>query len=68
MTLDVVQASVGKIEQLAAAKKGPTAHHAEDALFLDLLRAIASGEYVDPRACAREAVRSADLEFYRWCE
>lgn len=43
------------------------AHSNEDALHVRVLQAIALGECSDPVACAREALKSIDIEFARWC-
>jgi regulator of protease activity HflC (stomatin/prohibitin superfamily) len=44
-----------------------TAHTVEDELRADVLRAIAEGRCEDPAACAAEALKSADIQFARWC-
>lgn len=44
-----------------------SAHSAEDFLYSTILRAIASGECDDPRACATEALKTEELQFHRWC-
>lgn len=41
-------------------------HYAEDALFVDLLRAIAAGDCTAPAACARLCVALYDANDTRW--
>lgn len=43
------------------------AHIAEDALHADVLAAIAQGTCEDPKACAQEALRTAEIKFQRGC-
>ena len=43
------------------------AHSEEDALHRDVLMAIAEGCCEDPAACARAAMKTATLDFARWC-
>lgn len=42
------------------------AHTLEDALYLDVLRAIADGAE-NPEELAREALLAAEIMFPRWC-
>jgi hypothetical protein len=44
-----------------------SAHSEEDGLYGEVLAAIAGGTCEDPAACAREAIKTADLNFNRWC-
>lgn len=43
------------------------AHSLEDDLYLEVLKAIASGMCDDPRACAAKAIETQVLAFGRWC-
>lgn len=42
------------------------AHSCEDALYSDLLQSIADGSCDDPAGCAREALKTAEIDFHRW--
>lgn len=64
MKVEDVKRRVGEIA--ARADFNDQAHSMEDSLHSDVLRAIASGTAEDPVACAREALRTEDLEFERW--
>lgn len=65
MDISTVRTRVEKIE----AMKGDDemAHAEEDELFADLLSAIANGTCQNPAECAREALRTRDIKFARWC-
>ncbi len=65
MNADQVRQRIATIADTAGDPE--VAHSHEDALYLDLLTAIAKGECDDPQACAREAVKSAEMDFPRWC-
>lgn len=58
-----------RIKQIRAVAPGKdaSAHVLEDALFLDVLKAIAGGAK-NPKALATAAIVSADLEINRWFE
>ena len=43
------------------------AHSREDDLYESVLRAIADGLATDPVAMAKEALKTKDIEFPRWC-
>lgn len=43
------------------------AHSLEDELYLEVLRAIASGMCDDPKACAAKAIETQVFAFGRWC-
>ena len=43
------------------------AHSAEDALYAEVLRAIADGTAEDAQACAKEALKTQHIGFARWC-
>ena len=42
------------------------AHIHEEDLYLDVLKAIAEGKCDNPAACAREAVKTDEIQFSRW--
>lgn len=42
------------------------AHGMEDELHFDVLTAIAGGE-IDADALAKEAIKTLDIDFARWC-
>lgn len=42
------------------------AHAAEDALYCDVLKAIANNTCEDPQSCAKEALRTNQINFDRW--
>jgi hypothetical protein len=65
MTVSEVQARIAKVRQLAWDDE--SAHSAEDALFLDVLAAIAKDEGDEPRELAAAALESAGVRFARWC-
>lgn len=58
-----------RVAQIAGHAHEPdaTAHELEDALFLDVLKAIAAG-VTKPAALAAAAIKSADLDIKRWYE
>ncbi len=56
-----------RVQQLAlVAHDNETAHTQEDDLYEELLEDIANGTCVDPRECAREALKTKLLPFRRW--
>lgn len=46
----------------------PVAHSMEDDLYRCVLTAIAAGQCEDPVGCAKAALKTSDIEFYRWYE
>ncbi|HDR9174475.1 TPA: hypothetical protein QDB23_001688 [Burkholderia vietnamiensis] len=58
-----------RLAQIAALERVPdgSAHELEDALFLDVLKAIAAGAS-NPAELAAVAIKSADLHIKRWFE
>lgn len=59
---------IKRLNEIREAKDNPEdAHWMEDALWQDVLKAIAAGDCVDdPKDIARDALRSLDIEFRRW--
>ena len=43
------------------------AHSEEDRIHQLVLKAIANGDALLPNQCAREALKTLDLDFERWC-
>ena len=66
MTPEIVRARVAGIRAVAP-KDDEAAHGAEDALYAALLRAIAEGRCDDVAQCAREALKTEEIDFARWC-
>lgn len=67
MTVDEVRKRVAAIARLTVEDHNDEeAHVCEDELRMDVLQAIADGKCADPAGCAREALRTEDLEFCRW--
>lgn len=64
ITLEEVLGRVEWIRQNA--DDDETAHIAEDSLHLEVLEAIAAGAS-NSADLAREALRTADIRFARWC-
>lgn len=64
MTPEAIQARLKIIEQHA--NDPEAAHGFEDDLYIDVLRAIATGKCKDPQACAKEALKAIDIDFTRW--
>lgn len=50
----------------ATARDDEHAHLKEDALYRNLLKAIADGTCNDPAGCAKLALTSAEIDFSRW--
>jgi len=65
MTVEYIRDQVRKIENSAGDYEA--AHGLEDELFEDVLTAIAERTCDDPVACAREAVKTTEIEFARYC-
>lgn len=42
-------------------------HAEEDSIYLNTLKGIAFGLVDDPRACAAEAIKTAEIQFRRDC-
>lgn len=59
-----VRSRVKDIEKLVGDPEA--AHAAEDGLYVDVLRAIASGACTNPEMCAWQALRTQDLIGTRW--
>ena len=60
------------VEQVAEIRRkfhgDDEAHHArEDSLHQSVLEAIAKGVAEDPQRCAEEALKTAEIDFQRWC-
>ncbi|WP_146126630.1 MULTISPECIES: hypothetical protein [Burkholderia cepacia complex] len=66
MNVKEVETRVAKIATLQGQADGE-AHGLEDDLFLDVLKAIASGAR-NPVELAAAAIKSADLNIKRWTE
>ena len=64
-TLHWVKEMLQRIEGSVGDPEG--AHSLEDALHKQVLSDIAHGTCEDPQACAAEAMKSADIDFPRWC-
>lgn len=66
MTVDEVRARVEQIRQVL--RDDEEAHMGEDALWRDVLDAIASGDHPEGQApfLAREALATTSLDFARW--
>lgn len=65
ITVEYIQEQVEKIKRSTGDYE--LAHGLEDDLFEDVLTAIAEGSCEDPKACAKEAIKSTDIEFARYC-
>ncbi len=64
MTVDEVIKQVAKIEFCKLDDE--TAHSYEDSLHKSVLQAISKG-HPESRELAREALKTLDIEFCRWC-
>lgn len=65
----LIRAAVEQL-RIAAAVSSPDhekCHWQEDALYLNTLRGIAFGLIDDPRTCAAEAIKAAEIQFRRDC-
>jgi hypothetical protein len=57
-----------RVEAIRAARgDDERAHMLEDALYSDILAAIASGGCTRPEECCTEALKTQEIEFARWC-
>lgn len=65
MSVDDVEKALRRIKRIRADDE--TAHMDEDDLHVEVLEAIAAGECADPVALAREALKSREIDFARWC-
>lgn len=63
MTVDEVKERVDDIRHEAVDDE--TAHGMEDDLYIDVLEAIANGAD-NPEKLAAEALKTQEIEFYRW--
>lgn len=63
LTVRQVRRKVGEVRRNAGDFEA--AHAREDDLHQEVLRAIASGDCEDPRACAAEALRTLAIKFRR---
>lgn len=64
VTPEQVRAKVEEIKEVAHDPEW--AHGLEDKLCEWVIRAIATGNCTDPRACAVEAIKSREIQFPRW--
>lgn len=60
------------VDQLRITAAAPGADHeklhaTEDGIYLNTLKGIALGLIDDPRACAAEAIKAAEIQFRRDC-
>ena len=65
MTFKELRQRIDALKRLAETDD-EAAHSAEDAIHLDVLRAIATGRAEVPQAMARIAAATADIKFARW--
>lgn len=65
ITVAQIEARVAEVARLAETDN-EAAHGEEDAIFVDLVQAIAEGRCIDPGACARAALLVCDLNYTRW--
>jgi hypothetical protein len=65
MTADDVRKRVDAIRELAGDDE--RAHAEEDRLWADVLTAIAERRCLLPAAVAREALKTKEIDFRRWC-
>ena len=65
MTVADVKTRVRAIKKMA--HDDESAHSSEDQLREDVLRAIADGTATDSKQLAREALKTSDIKFARWC-
>nr|MDF9458028.1 hypothetical protein [Bacillus pumilus] len=63
MTVDEVKERVDDIRH--GVSDDETAHGMEDDLYIDVLEAIANGAD-NPEKLAAEALKTQEIEFYRW--
>lgn len=64
-TVEEVRAAVEEIRRLA--DDDEAAHSAEDALHQNVLASIAQHDPANAASLAREALKTQDIEFARWC-
>jgi hypothetical protein len=64
MDVGEVREAVERIR--AIANDDEAAHEAEDDLYEALLRSIAGGTCADPAACAKAALATKGIGFFRW--
>lgn len=65
MTIKEVQQRVAEISN--ASDDDEQAHSMEDCLYVDLLKAIESGNAEAPQAMCQIALTVRDMDFARWC-
>jgi hypothetical protein len=65
MTVGDVKRELARIREMAGDDE--MAHSAEDDLWENVLRAIASRETDDPAGIAAAALKTKTIEFARWC-
>ncbi len=66
MTIDEIKR---RVEQIISVSRGDDemAHTLEDRLHRDVLTAIATFNCGSPHECAKEALRTMDINFSRYC-
>jgi hypothetical protein len=65
MTVEEVDAEVARIRHMAGDDEG--AHSAEDNLWENVLRVIASDETDNAAGIAAAALKTKTIDFARWC-
>jgi hypothetical protein len=65
MTVEEVEREVTRIRGMAGDDEA--AHSAEDDLWENVLRAVASGETDDSAGIAAAALKTKTIDFARWC-
>ena len=65
MNLDDVKKSLADIE--AMKDDDESAHNAEDALYASFIQHVADTAGGDLAEMAREVLKTADIDFTRWC-
>lgn len=66
VTVEAVRARVEQIRAVSEQPDAELAHSEEDALYEEVLRAVAGG-HPDAAALARAALETKKLKFDRWC-
>ena len=66
MNVEDVRKKVAEISAVSD-EDDEQAHLSEDELYQEVMEAIANGECDDPAGCAKEALKTLDIDFSRWC-
>lgn len=66
MDINYIKSEIALISKISDSEDDENAHMAEDALHINFIKYIAEHAPADLAEMAREVLKTADIDFYRW--